>query len=82
MPRGGTRPGAGRKPGATATTNDLLRHVRNRMRDGNSLNGALASVCEDVSVPVEVRIAATRRLAGALFGHVVLTARDQEAVDA
>lgn len=80
MPRGGTRPGAGRKPGATATTNDLLRHVRNRMRDGNSLNEAFANICEDASLPVEVRVAAVRRLSGALFGHVVLTARDQETI--
>ena len=77
MARGGARPGAGRKPGVTATTNDLLRRVRNRVEDGHELSEALAMIYEDADAPYDVRVAALRRLAGALYGKLILTAREE-----
>ncbi|WP_162913165.1 hypothetical protein [Rhodospirillaceae bacterium SYSU D60014] len=75
MSRGGTRPGAGRPRGSiTATTKELVARVNAAMVevDGRDLGIALAMVSEDPEAPFDVRLAATRRLSGALLGKLIL----------
>lgn len=68
----------GRKPGPSLVTKELATRVRQACEtlkrddadDADHLVEALSVVADDKSAPLEVRLAATSRLAGCLAGNV------------
>lgn len=69
MPNGGARPGAGRRKGSLSpypVTRELIRRVRAALEAvaNRDLEAALAEVAQDRNAPVDVRVAALRRLCG------------------